>query len=284
MRNSFAEGFLDRADIDHFHIEALRVLESTRIKETDFVDRYGQTAIDRDLATVARDKKHHKESEGAEDKKESKKISDIFEAVVVEQGELSEWFGGNAFTMKTSEYDDFENGVDMVIEFREDDPAETSHLGLATDVTFRTDSTSKFNHIKGLIDKGRMATVKYFDGDEHQFPEVIVGADAKTILELAELRAGRKNNKVLGEHRIQIMVLLQMKDQLETFAMYAESIGKVDIARVYRERLELVSGILATKSDLFKKVAHELDDDPVHFNIMTASARIRASLQQGIAA
>ncbi len=282
MRNSFEGRSVERLDLERFHEEALRVLEDSRIKEEDFIERYGEETINRDKATIERREVGHKASHIEEGTEELKMISDVFEALVVQHGELSDWFGPNAVTKKSSKYDDYENGVDMVVEFT-DDNEEKSHLGLAADVTFRQDSTSKFDRIRGLIDKDRLATVKYLEGDEHQFPEVVIGVSQKTIMELAELSAGRKN-KALGEHKAQIMILLQMKSQLNAFAQYAESAGKGNLAAVFRDREKLVSGILDTKRDLYKKVFSDLDSDPVHFNIMYAASRFNSKPGMAMAA
>jgi len=290
MTNPFERG-LESAELEHFHEKALRVLEDSRIREEDFIDAsleeknsrafadsYPKETVERDLATVKRDEAHHKANEQAEGNAEAKMIADIFEAIVIEHGELSEWFGSKAFTMKTSKYDDYEHGVDAVIEFRADDPEDSSHLGLATDVTFRSDSTSKFDRIKGLIEKGRLASVKYFKG-AHQFPEVVIGVDKKTVMELAELWIGNKN-KLLGEHRVQIMILMQARAQLDTFAQYADSIGQGELAKAYRDSLSVIDEIFESKAELVKKVAGELSDDAVHYNIMYTCARFKTSLQK----
>lgn len=286
MRNPFGEGILERADIDLFHKRAVDELEAGRIKEGAFADIYGKDQVERDENIVKKQEEEFERSETPE-QRELKKIADIFEAIVIEHGEMSEWFGGNASLIKTSKYDDYNNGIDAVIEYQYDEPKSSSFLGMAVDVTFRSDSTTKLDRIKRHIDGGRLGELKYFQSANQEFhgklsklPELVVGVDRKTILELAELWKGNRN-QALGGHRVQIMLLIQMKDQLETFAMYAESLGKTEIAQVYRERLALISGILATKTDLYKKVVHELDNDPVHFNIMYASSRIRASLQKG---
>ncbi|MFZ3020170.1 MAG: hypothetical protein WA051_01460 [Minisyncoccia bacterium] len=295
MGISFEGSRLESADIEHFYEKAQRVLKDAQINEKDFInpeleekegrafaDEYSKETVERDLETVKRDEAHHQASEKEEGKEEAKMIAEIFEAIVVEHGELSEWFGSNAFTLKTSKYDDYENGVDIVIEFEEDDSEENSHLGLAADVTFRSDSTTKFDRIKKLIEKGRLASVKYFKG-AHQFPEVVVGADKNTVAELAILWTGNKN-KILAEHKIQIMILTQIREQLIAFSEYADSFGKADVAKAYRESLETVNRILDGKKELANKVRFELDDDSVHLNIMSTTARLRTSLQNKMAA
>lgn len=204
---------------------------------------------------------------------ELKKVADIFEALVLWHGEQSDWFGANATTMKTSRYDDYVNGVDAVIEFRGSDPGSASHVGLAADVTFTQDTTAKFDRLRGQIEKGQLPVVKYFHSENMNFhgqlsklPEVIIGAERKAVLELAELWAERKMDK-LAVHPIQIMILTQIEAQLRVFALYAESLKKPDLAKIYRARLAIIENILAQKADLVKKTKFEINDS-VHSAII----------------
>jgi len=126
MRNSFEGAALESVDIDRMHDKATKALEASRIAETEEAD-------------IA--KANELEEKYSKNITETKKIADIFEAVVLEHGELSDWLGGSAKTMKTSRYDDYMNGVDLLVEFAGAEGEESEHLGLAADVTFTTDTT-----------------------------------------------------------------------------------------------------------------------------------------------
>ena len=76
----------------------------------------------------AQEKAQHPEKERID------KIAAIFEYIFYQEAESSEWLGGQVETIKTSKYDDFKNGVDLVAEFKESETS-ASHLGLAIDVT-----------------------------------------------------------------------------------------------------------------------------------------------------
>lgn len=286
MGISFEGRALESADIDIAFERATKVLVRETPHEEDFIEPYGEESVGRDLAHVEklRSRFGHGESGFSS---EQKKVADIFEALVLENGELSEWFGSNAFTIKTAEFDDFENGVDLVIEFRGDEPGSASFLGLAADITFTSDTSGKFNRIKEHIDKGDLSRVKYFHsghmnihGQLSKLPEVIIGADRKTVLELADLWMEKKN-KALGEHKIQIMILEQMRIQLETFALYADSIGKKELAAIFRDRHTIIDGILKGKKEIYEKVKFNLGDDQVHSAIMTMMQGWNKELKAG---
>jgi hypothetical protein len=288
---SFEGQSLERADLERIHKKALEALDRSRFKEEDFIDPvgpYSKGAVTRDLEYV--DRQEHKFEKDTEEERANKQLADIFEAIILEHGELSDWFGSNAVTFKTSRYDDYENGVDTVIEFQDEDSRSASYLGLAADITFTRDTTKKFDRIKSQIDKGILARVKYFHsehmnihGQLSKLPEVIVGAHRKTVLELAEHWISGENS-ILGKHRIQIMILRQMSEQLKTFALYADSIGKKEIATIYRDRLEVVDEILRNKQGLEVRVGYEVNEDPVHFDMMLFLNHWRDSIEREIEA
>ncbi len=284
MRNSFEDLSLASIDIDRLHEKALKVMSQGRVEETSFVEPYGEETVSTDLERVKKLKSQFAAKETPQGA-ELKKIADIFEALILFHGEQSNWLGENAVTIKTSEYDDFVNGVDAVIEFQGSEPGTASYLGLAADVTFTADTTDKFDRLRSQIDRGELAKVKYFHsehmnvhGQLSKLPEVILGASKGTVLEVAELWAEREM-LALAEHRIQIMLLQQAREQLKTFAMYADSLGDdhKDIASIYRERLMVIEGILAEKQTLVNKVQYEIQDS-VHESIMYFMSRWQKEL------
>jgi hypothetical protein len=80
------------------------------------------------------------------------------------------------------------------------------------------------------------------------------------------------------------MILRQMSEQLKTFALYADSIGKKEIATIYRDRLEVVDEILRNKQGLEVRVGYEVNEDPVHFDMMLFLNHWRDSIEREIEA
>lgn len=251
-----------------------RVL-AKRIDEYSFIDHpYSRGDIEADIAYVVGQQRKHKKEETPQSI-ELKRIADMFEALVLWNSEQADWLGSRATTIKTSQYDDYKNGVDMVVEFREERSA--SYLGLAADVTFSSDKTviaRKFAILRDQIKKGTLAQVKYFHSDRTHFdgqlsklPEVVIGVSKSMVLELAHLWAEGKHN-ALADHRVGVMILRQIEAQLNVFAKYAESVNQKEAARIYSDRLQLIRGILAEKAALVARVEATTMTDTVHLEIM----------------
>src|SRR5690606_16988956 len=111
-----------------------------------------------------------------------KQLSEITESFLLRGLNEAKWVphcGG----IKTSEFDDYINGVDLVLEYqRAENPA--SHIGLGVDVTFSNNLDKKLTRIKEEIAKGTLASIKYFDspnshvrGQLKQVPRGVVGFD-----------------------------------------------------------------------------------------------------------
>lgn len=278
---SFEGPSLERLHAEKIHEKAESVIDIHRIKEEDFLDPYGEQTVTSDLEEVRRLEEEVFPEDATAESEAQKKVADIFEAIVLEHGELSDWFGENATTIKTSKFDDYKNGVDMVIEFRGKEPRSASFLGLAADVTFTADTTKKFDKLLTQIEDGVLPKVKYFHseymdihGQLGRLPEVIIGASKKTVMELAEAWIS-KENRVLARHKIQVMILRQMQMQLETFAQCATTAGRDDIATLYKERLDVIKEILRTKQEIEMEVGHTLEDDHVHADIMSYMRRLK---------
>ncbi len=255
-------------------LKVQRVLTS-RLREHDFINHpYSNMDVECDLEYVAKQKALHKQRETPQSR-ELKRIADIFEALVLWNSEQADWLGSKATTIKTSEYDDYKNGVDMVVEFQEERSA--SYLGLAADVTFSSDRSviaKKFSILRDQIKRGTLAQVKYFHSDHTHFdgqlsklPEVVIGVSKSMVLELARLWADGKNS-TLANHRVGVLILKQMEMQLFVFAKYAQSIGQTEVARIYFDRLKLIQEILKEKRDLVTRVEASPTTDPVHLEIM----------------
>ncbi len=283
MKNGFEGAALERLDFEKMHQKAAESIDDSRIEEEDFRELYGDQ-VTTDLERVGRLEKQFA-AHGSEESAEMKKVADIFEALVLDCGELNNWFGDNAFTIKTSRFDDYVNGMDMVLEFRGEEEGSASFLGVAADVTFTSDTTKKFDRIRDHIDKGELGKVKYFrsehmniDGQLSKLPEVVIGASKKTVMELANLWL-EKNQEELAKHYAQIMVLRQMREQLETFSLYARSVGQQESADIYSSRIGIIDGILAEKAQIEREVGWNADSDSVHSEIMSFLKRWKASLK-----
>jgi hypothetical protein len=254
IENSFTQrrdAAIDRSQnrVEHpvlkrMHAEARRILDDGSIDPTTFIDLYGNENVTRDLRKVETLKAKFENSE-------SKSASEIFEALVLQHTELSDWLGPNAETIRTSEFDDIINGVDLVLEFNENQS--TKHLALGVDITFGSLSMQKkFERIKMEIEKDELAVVKYFrahgyEGSLKQLPRVVIGVDIDKVINLAGLWE-RHDNKALQNHITKDIIAEEIEKQLRTFLVYAQSISAENAVRSYTQALGTVKDVRTVRN------------------------------------
>lgn len=214
----------------------------------------------------------------------AKIYGDILEAVALEHGELSNWFGSNTEVIKTAPYDDIVNKIDMVVE-TEDADKRFSHLALGLDITFGSrDLHRKFDNIRAKIDSGELGEIKYFHSDRQQMtgrlrrvPMVVVGVEIERVKELGLLWMNRRN-KELAAHPIQVTLLEECAEQLKAYAAYAATKGKTYAQALFERELQKINelleekrkaGIKSVKQD---KVFEEIRRNLASFNAPTAAA------------
>ncbi|MEK7596191.1 MAG: hypothetical protein AAB564_01420 [Patescibacteria group bacterium] len=216
-----------------------------------FADLYAREIIDRDKRYVAGlEKKFFKQAEKNLEREHRQQLALIFEALVLDQTERSDWLGENAMTVRSSKFDDYVNGVDMIVEF----PEEVSrHLALAMDVTTSNILAKKFSRIREEINDSRLPRVKYYDSkDFHgglpKVPRVIIGADRQSVWQAGELWLENKN-KELAVCPMQKIILDEIIIQLKTFSEYAAGRGKKEIADSYGASLKIMERIINEKKE-----------------------------------
>ncbi|MFA6364829.1 MAG: hypothetical protein WCW78_00305 [Candidatus Paceibacterota bacterium] len=256
--------------IDQGFKKAKKFLDEAAIKPRSFADLYGEDSVKEDELYVEKMEAEFERGHSSETR-EVQKLATIFEAIVHDNADMSEWFGSGAEAIKPPRFDDIKNGVDTIVEIQEDERS-ASHLGLAIDATFSQDMEKKFTRIRKEIDGGQLAKVKYFQsehlsirGELSNLPRVIIGVDAKTIKELNELWLEGKKRE-LGKHPVQFQILEEIIMQLEGFRRYAEERNQKELAIIYGSTRSLIADILSKKH-------HEIHDtgerDQVYYAIQS---------------
>ncbi len=232
-----------------------------------FSDLYGEETITKDQELVERREKEFSRKDGEDPESRNwTRRGELFEAIVNNQIEDSNWLGESASVIVPSRYDDIENGADSIVEFQKG--TGRSHLALAIDITKSAKQLDKkFGAIKHSIEGGYLSRVKYFSshnfrGELRQIPRVVIGADQKTMQEVAELllrfktrqkhpsvgKAGefKETRAALQNHPLKFILFQEIASQLNTFESYARSHGKggVEIANKYHEAIEILSHVL----------------------------------------
>lgn len=237
-------------------VKAETIIQRDQIRIDDFADLYGQHIIKRDKAYVEERKEHFRLIDLEEDSVRNKEWARVFEAILHEQGELSNWFGENATTIKTSDFDDFK-GVDEIVEYKGEGSA-LSFLALAIDATYNPNVKTKLRKIREEIESGNLANIRYFAaenvdirGELKKIPHVIVGADRATLVEISEMWIEGRSGQ-LSEHPIQFQILYEIFEQCVVFAKYARKIGRTEIAEKYEQTAKLIEAVLEDKKKKIK--------------------------------
>lgn len=255
--------------------------KDSRINMDEFEGVYTKEEIERDKKNIEMKKAFFENQDSPYHQR-----AQILEALLAEQIELSEWFGEDAMTIIPAEYDDFHHGVDLATEFQHDDTLQ--YLALGVDVTTsKIQIMTKLTLIKSKLEKGELTEMKYFTSerlpDFHgrmaNIPSIVIGVDARTINELADLwltidksknpttgtnsidqeelrEQAREAQKKLARHRTQVLLLKEIELQLEAFVQYVNRTKEKDSKNKkaldealskFETSLSLVRKILADK-------------------------------------
>lgn len=250
-------------DIEHIYQRAISLLQEEEISLDDFLDLYSPSTIEKHRKYV-----EQKANTFSTNKKENfgmaaihKKIGTIFEAVFYTQAEQSNWLGPNVQTIKTSKYDDFKNGVDIVAQFSLSQiPNAYSFLGFAIDVTTSDQMAKKFIRIREEIKAGKLACIEYFisaypdlsfKGRLSNIPRVIIGASRDTVLSLGRMWIENRKRD-LAKDPIQFQILDEISLQVKKFKEYATKHApkesKETLVNNYRQTESIIQGILKNKN------------------------------------
>jgi hypothetical protein len=168
---------------------------------------------------------------------EVRKLSEITESYLLRGINESKWIP-YCNAIKTSDFDDYERGVDIVLEFQKGDES-ASHIGLGIDVTFSASLENKLRKIKDDIDDGFLPSLKYFDspkshirGELKQVPRGIVGFDKDAIARLAKQRQSTGGLSTTDPTRL--VTLRQLDLQFTTYVEYAERINSKSLPALTR--------------------------------------------------
>lgn len=243
--------------IDKLRQKAEKTLSEYAISMDDF----NYKDLEEDKAAVERMKAGYQRNDSDEEK-EAKVLADILEAIILEESESSNWFGQSASTIKTSDYDDYINHIDTIIEFEKEESIKPDCIALGIDATFSTNINKKFDIIKKEMESGTLAQIKYFSSSRAkgiylQVPRLVVGADVKTIKKLGELwldkdsnaeGAKREAKRALENHPAQFQLLKQMILEAGAFEKYAQKINRPEIAELYAGLKKLIQKIYDDKN------------------------------------
>jgi len=237
--------------------KAQKKIEKIEKEETinldDFSDLYNPQKIKNDKEYIKKLKRKFKKSE---QKYQEYKLGKILEIIIFEQIKKNNWFDENAIPIKTSEYDDFVNKIDIITEFQ-NQYNEFAYLGLAIDVTFNeSEIENKIkNNITGKIHEGKLPKIKYFKsktnnirGEISNIPTVIIKTNEKTIEDLCKLWI-KEDNQKLETHPLQFQILEDILYQLKSLKDYAQKMNQKELEIKYEAIEKIIEKIKQKKSN-----------------------------------
>lgn len=234
--------------IERAHNLALKTLKENSISLDDFDGLYDPKKLDGDREKVRR-------KEAGFVHESHKDYSDVLEAIIFDQIDGGMWFSKNTRAIKTSSFDDYYNGSDLILEI-EDTARTLAHLSLSVDVTFGTNTEKeKIAKIKKNIDNGTLGQIDYFKSSRSQFrgemsliPQVIIGVEKDTVINLANLWMDKHEHPEiatkLDEHPIKRLILSEILLQLYTFRTYAKETNKLELVPIYEKDIQILEEIL----------------------------------------
>ncbi len=265
----------------------------------DFSDIYQKDEIKKDTARVAQketgyqenlEEERKKSPTDAEERETTKKLSEAMEILVVDFGELYDWFGEEAYTSRTTKFDDYFNGVDLILQFgSEDNP-----IALSLDVTSakNTDVINKKIDLcrrKAFSRNSNDRRVKYFEspidqshGSLDNVIPLVVGFESSTAMNLVEkaadiedLKTKERKNELdrrkldalktqISTHPAQMLMLSQITAQLNFYVQEAKNHRGLSPAYIetISKLADKIESIYVKKIDEGIKTDH--DDEVLH--------------------
>lgn len=199
-------------------------------KEADFLnqEQYDKEVVEKEIAYVEKLKQQWQENNTEQQQKE-KKISDVFEGIVINQCNR-EWLGGLAEAYYTAEADDYMRHTDCIIEFRpEEGKKDKDYLGLGIDVTFSNDYKNLYHKLDSSweeVKRAKKTHLQYIETEEYKgkldIHRVVLVCDKETVYDLADLYRKKEFDK-LNTHPFLAVMIGQIKYQLESYYEYART-------------------------------------------------------------
>lgn len=177
-----------REELDRLVNFILKNEVGERLKEDSFIDEnkpgFTRDDVQVDKETVAAIKARieenadHLDPEVRREQIRIKKRAEALEVVINDQIELNDWFGPDVFLVRLAEYDDWVNGVDLVVEFDlgQGKDRKAERFAIALDASFSTEGGVLERKIKRNLGKvlgtrnrhgevTKPAEVKYFESE-----------------------------------------------------------------------------------------------------------------------
>jgi hypothetical protein len=192
------------------HDQCAPRLKSKKINPDNFKDIYSE-------AGLARDEKSLKKALAKEDIKKEK--GELFEGILCEYAENSEWFGKDCRLVPLSEYDDRQNHGDFILEKKDTDG---KIIRILIDATTSNDENVILHKLENgyrPLREDKLSQVKYFQsklenfkGELKNVPKVVIGIDLISLRRLCDEICKKQNLE--KNSMTQFLLINEMDSQL----------------------------------------------------------------------
>jgi len=206
----------------------------------------------------------------------------IVEAIIFDEIRKKHWFGKDATTFLTSDFDDYQNGADIAVELQGGLGVLPHGLLLSMDATYSEDPQriiAKLSKSFQNLAAGKMGHIRFYKSADGRFkgsvdmvPVLVVGFNKVTINELATLWINKHTRTELENHPAQRLILEECSVQLESFLYFLENNIKVPNRDLLKSSIE--TELIMVRKVLLEKKSIPLGKskgDIVHSHITTIS-------------
>lgn len=254
------------------HQNASALLERERLDPLDY-----EQEISADRRKEHEDYVAELEAKFREERKTIGEMGGVMTEAAVFQGIAhGKWLGAESRVYVASKYDDYRNGIDLIVEFSTGGGKHTFFI----DVKLGQKSVlAAAREIKRGIDIGELSEATYFQDEESdtvglkEVPKVVVTLDEVTVGRLNRL-ALSNNLATMAHDVVRFRILEDICQQFALFAEYAEETKKPAIAQKHREIQQGIQRVLAQ----MKETSEERDDAAFDMHGLAASIMRRSGI------
>lgn len=266
------------------HARALYWQEHKSVNPRKLTPPFDAEMVGRDMR-IAEDLARTFAREDSVRSKEESMIATSFEVGLWWLTRQKQFLGERTSAVLPSRYDDYVNGVDLILEIMSKDE-QVAHMGLGIDATFGAGAVNnKLRELSIHVGEGHAAEVKYFVSSDQRYkgslggiPKAVVGLSVGRARELAQLwrisERGEKPPVAADAHPLRVLVLRQLVAQTSALAAFARAHGHQQLARNYDVACKRLMPIhdaarRALPETAWKDIeGNDYRQDPVHMTIL----------------
>lgn len=222
------------------------------------LEAFDQKQLEKDIVYI-----HKLEGLNKNNLDEEKQWSVIQEAIILNEMEMSDWFGPKFRTIRPTNHADYVQQIDGIVEI--------GNEKVAFDATYKKDPYNKIHKIKDGVDSGELNPVTYFYDDKTEekssinIPSIILGFNRQNLEDISEYWLYSQegipgSKKKMAEHPIQMLLIYQALMQFSTYELHARNnLHDEELSKKFADFKERMLELYNSKNQDEKLKKFELD-------------------------